>query len=268
MHQVLAFVLRHGHAVLFAAVLAEQVGLPLPAPPFLLAAGALAGLGRFSLSAALFWCWVACLAGDSAWYYLGRLRGRSILRLLCRISLEPDSCVRRTEDTVVRHDAWALVFAKFVPGLSTVAPPMAGMVRMPLWKFAAADSVGALAWGAAYLAAGYFFHEQLERAAALAWGMGQWLGAMVASLLAVYLFWKYSQRRRILRRLAVERITPQELLAKLNAGEPLTIVDLRGVDREDPDGVRLPGALHILPAELEARHGEIPRGQEVVLYCT
>jgi membrane protein DedA with SNARE-associated domain/rhodanese-related sulfurtransferase len=268
MHQILAFVLRHGHAVLFSVVLAEQVGLPIPSVPILLAAGALIGLGHFSLAAALFWIWLASLIGDTLWYYLGRLRGRSILRLLCRISLEPDSCVRRTEDIIVRHDAGAVLFSKFVPGLSTVAPPMAGMVRMAVWKFLAADTAGTLLWGGAYLLAGYIFRTELERVAAAAWNMGHWLGLLVAGLLGAYLGWKYFQRRKVLRSLAIARITPDELREKLAAGESLTIVDLRRLGADLSAEFRLPGAIHMLPSEVEVRHREIPRDQEVVLYCS
>lgn len=268
MHHIIAFVIRHGHAVLFTVVLAEQVGLPVPSPPFLLAVGALVGLGRFSLAAALFWTWLASILGDTLWYYLGRRRGRSILRLLCRISLEPDSCVRRTEDVIVRYDAGALVFSKFVPGLSTVAPPMAGMVHMKLWRFLAADTAGTLLWGGAYLLAGYFFRTELERVAAAAWNTGHWLGALVVGLVGGYLGWKYFQRRRVLRSLAIARIAPAELFEKLQSGEPMTIVDLRHLGPDQSVEQRLPGALHMLPAEVEVRHREIPRDREVVLYCS
>jgi membrane protein DedA with SNARE-associated domain len=128
MDDVTQFLIRHGASVLFAVVLAEQAGLPIPAVPILLAAGALAGAGQMNLGMALALDVVACLLGDlRVLYYLGRHRGRHVLNVLCRISLEPDSCVRRTENFFVRHGTRSLVFAKFIPGLSTVAPALAGL---------------------------------------------------------------------------------------------------------------------------------------------
>jgi len=143
MEEIISFLLRHGYWVVFAFVLAEQIGLPLPATPVLLAMGALAGLGRLSFLHAFALSVVASLIGDCLWYWLGRKRGYSVLNLLCRIALEPDSCVRRTENVFSRFGAGALLFAKFVPGLSTAAPPLAGLFRMPLWRFLLSDTAGA-----------------------------------------------------------------------------------------------------------------------------
>ena len=132
MQDSLAFILKHGYTVLFAFVFAEQVGLPIPAVPMLLAAGALIGSGQFHLGAALATVVVASLAGDLPWYWLGKRRGSSVLSLLCKISLEPDSCIRRTENLFIRWGEKILIVAKFVPGLGTAAPPLAGMFHMSL----------------------------------------------------------------------------------------------------------------------------------------
>ncbi|MBI1786234.1 MAG: DedA family protein, partial [Acidobacteria bacterium] len=140
MSEALHFLLRHGYAVLFAAVCAEQAGFPVPALPFLLGMGALAGEGRFGFGMALGIAVLASLPGDWLWYELGRLRGYTVLRVICRIALEAETCVKRTENTFLRHGTGALVLAKFVPGFSTVAPPMAGMLRMPRLRFLALDS--------------------------------------------------------------------------------------------------------------------------------
>src|SRR5258708_2495913 len=130
MHKTLEFLLHHGHAVLLAWVFVEQIGLPVPSLPILLAAGALAGSGRFSFTGSIFLSVIACLVADSSWYVLGRVRGIKILQLLCKISLEPDSCVRRTEGVFAKQGARSLVLAKFVPGLGTVAPPLAGIFHI------------------------------------------------------------------------------------------------------------------------------------------
>ena len=268
MKEAVQFVLRHGYALLLVSVLAEQIGLPVPAVPTLLAMGALCGLGHFSFAAALVYSLVAALAADAAWYWLGLRRGHRVLNLLCRIALEPDSCVRRTEDVFARRGASALLFAKFVPGLSTAAPPMAGMIHMRVWRFLLADGAGALFWAGAYLLGGLVFRTELERAADFAMRMGSWLFAVLIGALAGYIAWKYIQRRRFIRRLATARITPQEVLRILESGEPISIIDLRHRMDIAADGFKLPGALQLLPDELEARQAEIPRDRDVVLYCT
>lgn len=268
MNEAIEFVLRHGYAVLFGLVLAEQVGLPIPALPTLLAMGALCGLGYFSFTLALLTSLAACWLGDWLWYELGVRRGHSVLNLLCRISLEPDSCVRRTEDVFARHGAGALLFAKFVPGLSTAAPPMAGMFHMRWWRFLLADGAGALLWAGSFLSAGWLFRSELERAAQFALGMGSWLAAVLVVALAGYIGWKYIERRRFFHKLATARISPAELMRVIEAGEPIAIIDLRhGLDVE-AEAFKLPGAIHMLPDELEQRHAEIPRDRDIVLYCT
>lgn len=268
MNETVQFVLRHGYAVLFGWVFAEQIGLPIPAVPILLAMGALAGSGRFSFVIALLVGVVASLASDIIWYELGRHRGHSVLNLLCRISLEPDSCVRRTENIYARHGARALLFSKFIPGLSTVTPPLAGMFRMRLGRFLLCDSAGAVLWVGAFTGTGYLFSEQLERIATLALRLGTGLLFLLLGGLAAYIAWKYLERRRFLRQLHIARITPEELKRKLEAGEEIVVVDLRHSLEFEGDSVKLPSALHLLPDELDRRHLEIPRDRDIVLYCT
>jgi len=268
MHSLGDFLLRNGYAVLFGIVLLEQAGLPLPALPILLAMGALAAAGHFNLAAALLVTVAACLVADLAWFELGRRHGARILAVLCRISLEPDSCVRRTENVLAAGGARALLFAKFLPGLSTVAPPVAGMVHMRLSRFLLWDIAGALVWAGSYLVLGYAFSSQLERVAELALGLGSRLVVLVVAALAAYVLWKYAQRRRFIRQLAIARITPEELRRRLEAGEDVVVVDLRHSMEFEADPVTVPGAIHVLPDELDARHAKIPRDREVVLYCT
>src|SRR5215471_14683920 len=249
MHELISFLLRHGYWVVFAFVLAEQIGLPIPATPVLLAMGALAGLGRLSFPHALCLSVLASLFGDCLWYWLGRKRGYSVLNLMCRIALEPDSCVRRTENVFSRYGAGSLLFAKFVPGLSTAAPPLAGLFRMPLWRFWLADGAGALLWVGAFSGLGYLFREQLEDLAQWALGMGRWLGILLVALLAAYILWHYWQRQRFLRKLRVARITPEELRRKIEAGEQVMIVDLRNPLDVETEGHKVPGALLMAPEE-------------------
>jgi len=268
MRGILPFLLRHGYWVLFVNVFTEQAGLPIPAIPVLLAMGALAGLGHVSLAAVLGLAICAALASDLMWFRLGRVRGHSILNLLCRVSLEPDSCVSNTKSLFSKFGALSLLFAKFVPGLSTAAAPMAGLTHMPLLKFLAADIAGSLVWSGTYLAIGYLFRDQLERAAEQAGRMGSWLLIVLVSLLAIYIAWKYYQRRRFIRELRVDRITPEELMRMIEAGEDLAVVDLRRSLEVDHDNIKVPGAIWIDLDDLEGRQEEIPRDKDVILYCS
>lgn len=267
MEATVAFVLRHGLEFVFLLVFAEQIGLPLPATPVLLAAGALAAGGHLGLGATLAVAVAAAVVADSCWYELGRRRGRAILALLCRVSLEPDSCVRRTQNIFARRGAAALLYAKFVPGLNTAAPPLAGLFGMRWWRFLAWDGAGAALWVGSAVLLGYFFSHQLGEIAELAAGVGHTV-AILGGALLLYLGGKLWQRRRFLRQIEVARITPEELKRKLDAGEDLVVVDLRSSPDFEVDAATLPGALRLLPDEIEARFRELPTDREVVLYCT
>jgi membrane protein DedA with SNARE-associated domain len=268
MDGIVDVLVRHGYLVVFGWVLAEQIGLPLPAVPFLLAAGALAGDGRLSLALVLAAAALASLVSDTAWYWIGRVGGGRILRWLCRIFLEPDSCVRRTQDAFGRYGARSLLFAKFVPGFNTAAPPLAGIVRMPLLEFLVFTGLGGVIWAGAFAGLGWVFSSQLELAASYAARLGSWVIVLLAVALGAYIAWKYIARQRFLRRIRIARITPAELKTRLDAGEDMMVVDLRHrVDFETEPSI-IPGALHLTTEELEARHLEIPRNREIVLYCT
>jgi len=268
MHAIIPFLLRHGYWVLFANVFAEGMGLPIPSVPVLLAIGALTGLGEFSFSKSLALAGAACLASDGLWFNLGRFRGQSILNLLCRLSLEPDSCVSNTKGLFRRLGARSLLIAKFVPGLGATAAPLAGLTHMHPLRFVAADLAGALLWSATYLTAGYIFHDQLELVADQAARTGSWLLLILVSLLAGYIAWKYSQRRRFIRNLRIARIRPEELMQMILAGGEVAVVDLRQEIDVEHDSFKLPGAIWMTLDELDERHNEIPRDREVILYCS
>ena len=245
MSHLLEFLLRHGYAVLFAVVLGEQAGMPIPSIPVFLAMGALIGSGSYSGAVSLGAVLAAALLSDSAWYLVGRHKGSSVLKRLCRMSLEPDSCVSTTRYWFRRLGVWVLVIAKFFPGLSTVAAPMAGLSRMPWWKFAAVDSLGAALWSGSFMGLGYVFRTQLEDVAAIVARMGSGLAALLAGLLALWFGWKYWKRRRFIRSLIVARITPEELKQRLSE---VVVIDLR-IAEEVED--QLPGAIWFNRRELE-----------------
>jgi len=266
--EALDFLIRYGYAVLFVVVLGEQLGLPLVGAPVLMAAGALAGVGRFSVTLAVGLAVAACLVGDLVWFELGRRRGAPILSFLCRISLEPDSCVRRTEDIFSRWGARVLLVAKFIPGLNTVAPPLAGVVGMPRQCFLRWDAGGALAWTFVYVGLGYLFSAQIEALALAVAGLGRGATILVGAALAAYLGLKWWQRQRFIRDLRIARIMPEELLARMQGDAPIMIVDLRNLDHVASAGLRIPGSIHMDPNDLRRRHREIPRDEEIALYCS
>jgi membrane protein DedA with SNARE-associated domain len=263
---VLAFIERHGYALLFWWVLAEQGALPVPSVPMLIAAGALIRADRLHPLLAILCCITAALIADTVWFELGRYRGRQVLRLLCRISLEPDSCVRKTENAFLKYGMSSLLVSKFIPGLNAVAAPLAGNSRRSYLRFALYDTAGILLWSVSYLALGYLFSEQLETVVAYAVRMGANLLLLIIAFLALWIGWKFAERRRFLRQLQVARITPVELEERINAGEDLFIVDLRSVSAEEP--VLIPGAVRISPEQLSSNPERIPRDREVILFCS
>ena len=268
MNEAVQFLLEHGYTLLFIGVFGEQIGLPLPSLLFLLAAGALSATRHFNFAIALSLTFSAALVTDIFWYELGRRYGARVLRFLCRIALEPDSCVRRTEDVFARHGARSLLIAKFVPGLNTVAPPLAGIFHMRLSRFLLFSGMGSFLWAGVFMGVGYVFSDELERITGYGMKLGRWLGVILVGGMLGYFFWKYVQRQRFIRRLRIARLTPEELQQKLDAGEPVVIVDLRhSLDFEAEPEV-IPGAIKLSPEELEQRHLEIPRDRDVVLYCT
>jgi len=192
---VFRFLVRHGYAMLFAWVAAEQIGFPVPAIPLLLAAGALAGAGKLNLGLVIGTAVLASILSDVAWYEVGRRKGMKVLNLLCRMSLEPDSCVRRTEDVFTRHGARSLLVAKFVPGLTTAAPPLAGIFRMRRSRFVFFDAAGAAIWAGAFAGLGWLFSDRLERLAVQAARLGTWVLVILLTSLAAYVLWKYIHRQ-------------------------------------------------------------------------
>jgi len=268
MHRTLEFLLHHGYVVLLAWVFAEQAGVPIPSLPLLLAAGALAGSHQMNIFASLFVVTFAAVSADSLWYQLGLRKGIRVLQFLCKISIEPDSCVRRTEGVFSKQGARSLLFAKFLPGLSTVAPPLAGVFQMRMKRFLLFDSAGSMLWGGTFLGIGYVFSGQIERIAEHAASLGGWLAVILVGALASYLGYKFLARKRFMRELRIARISVEELKEKLDAGEEVVIVDLRHSMDFEADPETIPGAFRMDAQELEEKNDRLPRDREIILYCT
>ncbi|MGA2598790.1 MAG: VTT domain-containing protein [Bryobacteraceae bacterium] len=266
MRHILEFLVHHGYAVVAVAVLAEQLGIPVPATPVLLAAGAVAGMGSLSLGACVLIAMLSAVLGDIIWFLLGKRYGTAILSLLCRISLEPDSCVNYTKRVYSKFGPSTLLFAKFVPGLSTVMTPLAGRFLVPFGRFLMFDSAGALLWTGTYICVGWLFRAQLEHLADALFQMGSWLGVVVFSLIALYALYRYARRRDLYRELRLARIAPWELKERIDLGESLLIFDLRN-PIEWVEGI-IPGATLISITELSEKSPETIENCEVVLYCS
>jgi len=262
-------VLRHyGYPIFFLVVLAESLGLPVPSFPVILIGAALAAELHFRLAVILALSVLPALSGDSLWYYLGRRRGRSVLRKLCSLSLNVDSCVGRTEDFFARNGLKTLLFAKFVPGLSTVASPLAGMLKTSYSSFLCFDFAGVILWVMSAELLGLGFRTEVERLVDWLAAFGKTSALILSLLLAGWFLWKWFERRRFLRLLERSRISPQDLRERLGQGENLVVVDLRSDLAFQQAGFRIPGAIHIPPGEFHLRNEEIPKGRPVVMYCT
>ena len=261
------FLIDHGYTLLFFWVLLEQLGLPIPTAPLLLAAGALAHMGQLNLLLVFVLSVTAALLSDLCWYQIGRLRGKKALSFMCRISLDRDSCIIHTGELLSRHGARLLLVAKFIPGLNALATPSAGTVRMAFPKFILLDTLGSSLWAGAFTGMGYLFSSDIEYIAAKLGKLGAWIALIVPGSLVAYVAWKYFRRQRFLRQVSVLRITPEEVKQRLDAGDRLMILDVRDRDEIREESTVLPGAFSLPLGELESHHQEIPRDHDIVLYC-
>jgi membrane protein DedA with SNARE-associated domain len=258
----------YGYLLLFAWVLVEQLGIPLPATPVLVAAGILSAEHELNFFMALAAGLAASLVADSIWFLVGRKYGHHVLRILCKLSLEPTVCVRRTQDSFGRRRGVTLMIAKFVPGLATLAPPVAGENGMGFGSFLFFDGIGATLWLSALLGAGRLFGDLLKRDPSLLDWAARFSGALLILAILGFFAGRVYRRRLVLKKLVASRLEPEELKRLLDAGEQVYIVDLRHPLELLPDPFTLPGALHFSPEALAARYKEIPRDRDIVLYCT
>ena len=268
MNELVAALSRHGVLLVFANVLVEQLGVPVPAVPTLVLAGALAADGILSLPALLLVSVVASLLGDTVWYLLGRWQGYRILRTLCLLSLSPDSCVRQTESVFDRWGLLTLLVAKFIPGLSTVAPPLAGSGRVGFVPFLSASAAGAFLWAGLATGLGWLFHGTVNEIVGILATLGGGAFALLGGAFLVFLGIKWLERRRFFRQLRMARIPVHELRHLMeNGGDPL-VIDVRSAGARTRDPWRIPRAFVLDPDDLESQIPLLPTEREIVLYCT
>jgi membrane protein DedA with SNARE-associated domain len=256
----------HGYSILFAAIFLEALGLPVPAALALLIAGGASARGSMHSSYALGGSLLAMLAGDSAMFLMGRYTGWWLLGILCRISLNPESCILRSADAFYRRGRTLLVMAKFVPGINTMAPPLAGCMNMPLVSFLWLDLAGAALYIVAFFGAGFAFSGALEAVTRGYRIFGHLMGLIVIALAAGYVafqVWLWIRERT---RIAVPFAIPAEAAIEIASGAH--IYDVRSHGYFDAKAMRIQGSRRLNPNALHQSHETFPDGQVAYLYCT
>ncbi len=267
-HDIIQLIAHYGLLLIFCNVLIEQLGVPVPAVPTLIVAGALASNGHFPLAVVVVIAVLASLLGDLLWYWAGRRFGAGVMRTICRISLSPDSCVKQSELRFQRWRGRVLVIAKFVPGLSTVAPPLVGAMGLRLPSFLLLDGLGSLLWAGIAIGLGYVFAAQVDHLLSALASAGALAFEGLLCLLALYILVKWWQRRRLLRALRMARITVDELNRAIEEGQAPVVVDVRSEAARLLDTRIIPGALLADLNGIDQTVGHLPSDRELVIYCS
>ena len=260
--------LLYGYWLIFGWVLVTLLGLPIPVTPVLLAAGALTRDGDMNLSLTFIAALLAALLADSTWYWVGRNYGNHVLKFLCKITLEPTNCVRKSELSFGQRHALVLLYAKFIPGLSTLSAPIAGQRRMSYSRFILFDGAGSILWLSSLLLGGRLFGDLLAKNPHIFDWVGRFSGSLL--LLGIFIFFaiRVYRRERLLKALAAARLEPLELKQMLDSGIEVFIVDLRHPNERLEDSFTLPGAHLILPNQISSSSDRIPRDCDVIVFCS
>lgn len=268
MQDLTGLLAQHGLLLVFANVLLTQAGIPLPAVPMLVIAGALAAQGEFTYTALLLTAIAAALLGDVPWYFAGRRYGHRVLRTLCRIAIEPDSCVKQTESIFERWGAPALLVAKYIPGFATVAPPLAGAMRLGFRPFLLFSAAGALLWAAAPVVLGAVFHDQVEWALLWLTDLGSGALLVIGGAFMFYTGIKAVERYLFLRMLRTVRVSVAELHELMQGATPPLVVDVRSAAVRRLDPRHIPGAVPVNLEDATAALPGVAPDRDVVVYCS
>lgn len=268
MGEISQLIAQYGPALVFTNVLMDQLGLPTPAIPALIVAGALAAEGRLSAPELFGVGVVATLIADSVWYVAGRHYGNRVMKALCRVSLTPDYCVNQTQTLFERWGMNALLIANFIPGLATVAPPLAGAMGVGWPRFLIFSTLGAILWVGAGLGVGMLFKEQIDYLLGVLERIGTAAFMVVGVLCIAYIAYKWWDRQRFFAMLRVARINVDDLYHLMNTGAAPVIVDVRSHTARKLEPRRIPGARHVPLQAVDQHANEIPRDRDVILYCT
>ena len=259
-----------GYTGIFACVFLEQIGVPIPAFPALLGAGALVATGELSLPGCVLVAVISSLLADGIWYGIGRSRGGKVLNLMCKLSWRPDTCVSKTKNAFSALGSNTLLFAKFVPGLSTLAPPLAGITAVPIFRFVLYDSAGIVIWALVPLVAGAYLQKSFAALEEQAYSLIPYLPWICGTLIVGVLIWRYLNRTRYMKALRLnllEAINPDELKSLLDQGKDLVIIDVRDEISAKAAPVTLPQARWIPYRTLADRIGELPLNTPIIVYC-
>ena len=268
MEEMTGLLAQYGLVLVFVNVLIHQTGVPVPAMPLLVVTGALVQRGQLSLALLLAVVVIASLLADVPWYYVGRRYGYPVLNALCRVAIEPDTCVKQTENIYERWGAPSLVVAKFIPGFSIVAPPLAGAMRLPLAPFVAYSAAGAAVWAGVGIGAGMVFHAEVDRALAWLEDTGPGVLAALAAVIVIYVTVKWLERWLFIRALRAARISVSELKTLLESAEKPVILDVRSATARRLDPRRIPGAVAVDVDTADRAVPALAADREIVVYCT
>jgi membrane protein DedA with SNARE-associated domain len=268
MDTVAELLIQYGYWILLAWVLLDQIALPAPALPMVLAAGALAGEGHLSLAVCLAIVVFACAPANLFWYWLGKRQGNKVLTLLCIISIEPDTCISSTTSLFHRYGTASLLLSKFVPGLQTIAPPLAGLLGVSFWRFVVVNGVGSLLYGLVFLLPGYWAHEFIAEIGSVVSEYSVVSTVVIGLLALTWLVWKVVHRLLFARTLRGRRIEPLDLQARLEAGEAVQVADLRQRMEFNADPYTIPGAVRLPMDVFDEQVEKLARDRPLVLFCT
>jgi membrane protein DedA with SNARE-associated domain/rhodanese-related sulfurtransferase len=266
MEQLIGLIQHFGLAFVFVNVLVEQAGLPVPAYPTMIIAGALLTRGEHALTALVLAGALAAVIADTFWYMAGRRFGTRVLRTLCRISLSPDSCVRQTESFFDRFGPASMIFAKFVPGFASVATALAGAMGLSYWKFVLFDLVGALLWVGVAVGLGYLFRDAVADVLDTLQSLGKWGMLLIAAALFGWIAAKWWKRVMFIKQLRMDRVTVDELKSMLDSDAVSMILDVRSALTQAASG-RIPGARPVDIKRIAEGLEGVPTDGEVVVYC-
>jgi membrane protein DedA with SNARE-associated domain/rhodanese-related sulfurtransferase len=264
----LSFFMKYGYFILFLWVMTEQIGVPIPSAPRLITAGTLTAAHKLNYPLVLISVVLGCLVSDTLWYFMGKRYGGAVVRMLCRLSMESKTCVKKTEGYFTRNGERALLLAKFIPGLGTVAAPIAGQTSMPFHLFLSYDAAGALLWALAFTLGGRFFGDFLKHHPNIFPSVTHVAGILFVLLLIGFLIYRFFRQRAFIKEMRTARMEPEDLKEMLDTGQHVYVVDLRHPLDYLPDPRTLPGAVLLTPDKLVEHAPEIPRDRDVVLFCT
>ena len=267
MPALIALLHTYGLWIVFVNVLLAQAGVPVPAYPVLIVAGALTASHELSWGACLTVSVVACLISDLGWYVAGRRYGKRILALLCKVSISPDYCVSHTEDIFSRWGPKSLLVAKFIPGFNTVAPPLSGALGIPRSVFIVFSIGGALLWTGVALALGAVFSGSIDAVLAALSTMGTTALGILGLLLAIFVLLKYRERRRFMRELRMARISVEQLRELMDGGKDPVVVDARSVTARQLSAP-IPGAILFADDAHADAFEALDRAHPIVVYCS